>query len=79
MRVGEDFGRSSCATGMPRAPISKKRNPLPPLDRWLIVLYFVWLLVGAIVGIWVNDRYYAIERGEMNPPNSSQDGQDDLP
>jgi hypothetical protein len=64
---------------MPRAPISKKQNPLPPLDWWLIVLYVIWLLVGTSLGIWVNDRFYARERGEMNAPNSSHDGQDDLP
>jgi hypothetical protein len=31
------------------------------------------------VGIWINRRYYAIERGEMNLPNSSQEDQDASP
>ena len=61
---------------MKRATVSKDQKPLPRLEWWLIVLYVVWLLLGTIVGIWVNDRYYAIERGEMNPP---QEDQQELP
>ena len=59
--------------------MSKNRNPLPPFDWWLIMLYVIWLLVGTSLGIWVNDRFYALERGEIGPPNSSHDDQHDFP
>jgi hypothetical protein len=57
--------------------MSKNRNPLPRLDWWLIVLYVIWLLVGTSLGIWVNDRFYAIERGEMSPRSAPQDSRDE--
>jgi hypothetical protein len=33
-----------------------------------IVFFLIYVIVGGIVGIAINDRFYAIERGEMNPP-----------
>lgn len=44
-----------------------------------VIFFVTFCIVGTIVGIAINKHYYAIERGEMNSPNSSQEDQDASP
>jgi hypothetical protein len=54
------------------AAMSKKRE-LPRLERWLIISYVLWLLVGTTIGIWINGRIAAIERGESSNDSSQEE------
>ena len=53
--------------------MSKKPDRPLRIERWLVIFLVVYFLLGTVVGIWINRHYYAIERGEMNSPNSSQE------
>jgi hypothetical protein len=32
-----------------------------------IILFLIFCIIGGMIGIAVNNRYYAIQRGEFNP------------
>ena len=35
-----------------------------------IVFFLIYVILGGIVGIAINNRFYAIEKGEMNAPRA---------
>ncbi|MEA2823575.1 MAG: hypothetical protein QOF03_57 [Alphaproteobacteria bacterium] len=57
----------------------KERKPYTRIGAWPVIFFVTFCILGTIVGIAINKHYYAIERGEMNSPNSSQEDQDASP
>ena len=37
-----------------------------------IILFLILCIVGGIIGIAINNRYYAIQRGEFDPPQQQE-------
>jgi hypothetical protein len=46
----------------PRRELRTRPGPL--------ILFLIYVIVGGIIGIAINNRFYAMERAEMNAPKA---------
>jgi len=44
----------------------KKSTRRPQTKLGPIILFLIFCIVGEIIGIAINNRYYAAQRGELN-------------
>lgn len=38
----------------------------------VIMFFFAFCILGTIAGVWINDRYYALERDQEKPDDHVQ-------
>jgi hypothetical protein len=59
-RYHPSTGHQGCeAMKKPTRQLKIKPGPL--------VLFLIFCIIGGVIGIAINNRYYAVQRGEFNP------------